>query len=199
MEVLLAETYVNENLLKTLAWVFTLISGVASIALTISKFGLSKGKQITLIAGTLGFGLAVVFFVIPQLSKSSAPDVITMDETKDLQLLAGVMGDFSGGYKRTANGIVSEPARGSVNRVSEHVYAVMHPNGDFDAIYSGDFFEATVDGKQINCELIDLGSGRILIVKGEETEFVELDSDQSKNTFKIKKVSVQAQTPPTTA
>lgn len=195
MDFLLADaSFVNDNLLKTLAWVFTLISGVASITLTIHKFGLPKWKQITLICSTLAFGLAVVFFIIPKVSPFEGPAILTAQETQQLQMLATHMGDSSGGYERTADGIVTKAIDGpvkSVTRVSEHVYAVLHSGGQFDAVYSGDFFDATVDGKTISCELIDLGNDRVLIVKGDDTEFIDLNSDQSKSDFKIKKVTVK--------
>ena len=186
-----AEAFANEQIFKTMAWVFTMLSGVTSIALTIHKFGLSPAKRIGLIIGVISFGLVIVLLVIPGLSPFKGPAVISVSEEEQLQLLASELGDYSGGYKKTDDGFVSKPVKGEVNRVSEYVYAVMHPNGHFDAIYSGDFFEAQIDGKAVNCELIDVGKGRVLIVKGEEPEFVQLNSDQSENTFKVKKVPVQ--------
>ena len=116
--------------------------------------------------------------------------MIHLTESHHLQALHGELGDNSGGYLKTEDGFISRPVDGEVARVSEHVFAVMHPNGHFDAIYSGDFFKAEIDGKIVNCELIDLGDGRILIVMGEDTEIVDLNSDQSDNTFKIRKVPV---------
>ena len=184
------ESFTNEHLLKTMAWVFTMLSGVASIALTIHKFGLPKWKQISLIVGVLAFGLVMVLVVIPRMSTFTGPAVITVAETSELQALASELGDYSGGYEKTEDGFVSKPVRGEVKRVSEFVYAVMHPNGHFDAIYSGDFFKAELDGSTINCELIDLGDDRILIVKGEDAEFVNLNSDQEDNTFKIRRIPV---------
>ena len=192
MNTFFAETYANDHMLKTLAWVFTLISGVASITLTIHKFGLPKWKQITLIVAVLSLGLITVFFVIPKMSTFDGPAIITVNETEHLQALASNLGDYSAGYEKTADGLfVSKPVSGQINRVSEYVYAVMHPDGRFDAIYSGDFFTAQIKGKEVNCELIDVGNDRVLIVKGDETEFIDLSSDQSDNTFKIRKVPVQ--------
>ncbi|MDF1753437.1 MAG: hypothetical protein P1U89_11730 [Verrucomicrobiales bacterium] len=188
-----AESFTNEHVLKTMAWVFTMLSGVASITLTIHKFGLPKWKQISLIVGVLGFGLLMVLVVIPSMSTFSGPQVISVQETNQLQALASELGDYSGGYERTEEGFVSKPVRGEVKRVSKFVYAVMHPNGHFDAIYSGDFFKANLDGATINCELIDLGDDRILIVKGSEAEFVDLKSSQDDNTFKIRRVPVPKQ------
>ncbi len=185
------EVFANQHLLKTLAWVFTMISGVASITLTIHKFGLPKWKQITLICGVLAFGLAVVFFVIPRMTTFNGPAMLSVEDTQHLQALASELGDYSGGYEKTEAGFVSKPMRGEVNRVSEHLFAVMHPDGHFDAIYSGDFFTAQIDGSEVSCELIDMGDDRVLIVRGDDTEIVKLGADQSKNTFKIKKVSVQ--------
>ena len=186
-----AEAFVNEHMMKTMAWVFTMLSGVASIALTIHKFGLPKWKQITLIVGVLSFGLVMVLVVIPRMSTFDGPAIITSEEAANLQVLASELGNYSGGYEKTEAGFVSKPVRGEVNRVSEFVYAVMHPNGHFDAIYSGDYFTAQIDGNEINCELIDLGDDRVLIVKGDDTEMINLSSDQEKNTFKVKKVTVQ--------
>ncbi|MDF1810949.1 MAG: hypothetical protein P1V20_02005 [Verrucomicrobiales bacterium] len=187
------EAFANEHILKTLAWVFTMLSGAASIALTIHKFGLPKWKQVSLIVGVLTFGLVMVLFVIPKMSTFHGPSVITVQEAGQLQALASELGDYSGGYEKTEEGFVSKPVRGEVTRVSEFVYAVMHPNGHFDAIYSGDFFKANLGGTEVNCELIDLGDDRILIVKGAEAEFVNLNSDQEENTFKIRRVPVPKQ------
>lgn len=187
------EVFANEQIMKTLAWVFTMLSGVASIVLTIHKFGLPKWKQITLIFGVLAFGIVMVLVVIPKMSTFNGPSVITVQETSQLQALASELGNYSGGYEKTDEGFVSKPVRGEVNRVSEFVYAVMHPNGHFDAVYSGDFFKANLDGTEVNCELIDLGDDRILIVKGSDAEFVNLNSDQTDNTFKVRRVAVPKQ------
>lgn len=186
-----SEFFLNESMMKVMAWVFTMISGVASIALTIHKFGLSKWKQIGLICTILAMGLAVVVFVIPRFSSFDGPAVLSIEDTKQLQILARELGNYSGGYEKTDDGFVSKPVSGEVNRISEYVYAVMHPNGQFDAIYSGDFFVAQIDGAEVNCELIDVGNDRVLIVKGKDTEFIDLKADQSGNTFKVKKVPVQ--------
>jgi hypothetical protein len=191
METLQTDTFfINENIMKTMAWVFTMISGVASIALTIHKFGLPKGKQISLIVGVLAFGLVMVLVIIPRLG---GPQVISSQETKHLQALVSELGMYSGGYEKTAEGFVTKPLQGEVKRVSEFVYAVMHPNGHFDAVYSGDYFKASLGGNTVNCELIDLGNDRILIIKGTETEFVQLNSSQENCTFKIKRVPIPKQ------
>ena len=191
MDTIFAETYANEQLFKVMAWVFSALAGVASIALTIHKFGLPVWKQVSLVGGVLAFGLTMVFVVIPRMGTFGGPAFISLEKSKEIGVLASELGEFSQGYKITENGVLSQPLRGEVNRVSEWVFAILHPNGELDVIYSGDFFTAQIDGSDVNCELIDVGNNRVLIVKGEDSEIVNLKSDQSEKTFKVKKVPVQ--------
>lgn len=187
-----AQGLIPEDIFKTMAWVFTILSGVASIALTIHKFGLAPWKRVTLIVGVIIFGLAIVLVVIPA-TTLNAPQVVTEAEEKQISAVASELGDYSGGYSKDSDGnITTKIVSGEVNRVSEFVFAIQHPDGNFDAIYSGDFFTANLEGTETNCELIDLGEDRVLIVMGEKTEFIDLNKDQKENVFKVKKVQVKA-------
>ena len=190
---ILAETFVNEHMFKTMAWVFTILSGVASIALTIHKFGLPVWKQVSLIVGILCLGLFMVVFVIPRLGGMSGPQVITTEQQQQIQAVEKELSSFSEGYEVTDQGIVTKAAVTTVNRVSEFVYAVQQPNGSLVVVYSGTYFDATIDGKTVECELLSLPDDRVLIVKGNnETEIVDLNSDQEGNTFKVQRVPVSS-------
>ncbi len=182
----------NEQIFKVMAWVFTVLSGVTSIALTIHKFGLTPAKRIALIIGVVCFGLVVVVLVaVPGISPFAGPPSIDKADREQIEALHEFLGSNSGSYRKTDGGWVTVPSPNEVNRTSEFVFTVMHPNGDFDAVYSGGYFDAEIDGQVISCELIDVGKDRVLIVMGEAHEFVELKSDQSENIFKVRKVRVQ--------
>jgi len=181
----------SEEFLKTMAMVFTVLSGIASIVLTLSKFGLGLWKKVTLTGSVLGLGLVMVIFFLTKAS-SLGPKILSAQDTRSLSMLASELGEYSAGFTKTDAGIVSRPVRGEVTRVSEYIFAVMHPDGKFDAIYSGDYFPADINGTKVNCELIDIGGDRVVIVKGQQTEIIDLKSDQSNNTFKVKKIPVKS-------
>lgn len=181
----------DEQLLRNLAWAFTVLSAVVSIGLSIHRFGLSPAKRIMAIVGVLLLGVAAAVLFISDLSPFNSFDFITKDQAEQIKTAHGKDGNRSTGYEITKDGVTEKSASDEVNRVSEYIYAVIHPNGNITAVYNGGFFEAEVKGRKITCELIDVGDGRVLVISGDNLETVKLGSDQAENTFKIQKVPVQ--------
>ena len=182
---------IDESLLRTLAWIFTVLSAIVSIGLSIHRFGLSPAKRIIAIIGVIAFGITIAILFISDLSPFKRLVFITSDQAEQIKIAHGKDGNRSSGYEVTEDGVKEQTAGGELNRVSEFIYAVIHPDGKITAVYNGGFFDANLDGQVVNCELIEIGDDRILIIKGEELETVDLSSDQAENTFKVQKVPVK--------
>lgn len=194
---ILAESVINldDQLLKTLAWTFTILSGAISIALSIHRFGLSPGKRIATIAGVLVFGFLVALLLISPYSPFRHIGFISKDQVQDIQDAHNKAGNQSSGYEMNDDGELTEnPAETEVNRISEFIYVVVHPDGKISGVYNGSFFDAVLGGQTVSCELIDIGGDRVLIIWGDQLETIELGSAQEDTTFKVQKVPVTRDT-----
>ena len=181
----------DEHLLKNLAWVFTVLSAVVSIALSVHRFGLSAGKRIAVIIGFLVFGVSIALLFISDYSPLKRLQFITANQAEQIRQAHQQDGDRNSGYEVTDQGVVENSSNASVNRVSEYVYGVIHPDGKITAVYNGGFFDAQIDGRTVSCELIDIGDDRVLIIKdGDSIETINLKSSQADNEFKVQKVPV---------
>ena len=187
-----AEVAINfdDQILRTLAWVFTLLSAVVSIALSIHRFGLSPGKRVIAILGTVSLGVVLAVLLISGVFPFNQLVFISKDQAKQIQDAHKKDGNHSSGFNVTESGVTNESAGATLNRISRYIYAVIHPNGNVTAVYNGGFFDAEIDGRTVSCELIDIGDNRVLIIMGSELETVVLGSDQEETRFKIQKVSV---------
>lgn len=180
----------DERILSTLAWVFTFISGAVSIILSINRFGLTPGRRNIIIAGLLSFGLIVVALYVADIFPFSRFVFVTREQAAQIRAAHEKDGNHSSGYTVTQTGVTEQPAGGQVNRVSDFIYAVKQPNDTIIAVYNGSYFDADVNGKKVNCELIDIGDGRVLVIIDGRMETNLLSTDQANNTFKIQKVPV---------
>lgn len=190
---ILAEAVFNidESVLRTLAWIFTVLSAVVSIGLSIHRFGLSPGKRIVAIVGVLAFGVTIAILFISEWSPFRQFVFISNDQAEQIKVAHDKEGDRSSGYEVTEDGVTEKTAESELNRVSEFIYAVIHPDGKITAVYNGGFFDAEINGQVVNCELIEIGDDRVLIIKGEELETIDLKSDQAETTFKVQRVPVK--------
>ena len=181
---------IDEQILRNLAWVFTVLSGAVSIALSIHKFGLSPGKRIAAIIGVLLVGVTIAILFISDLSPFKQLRFLTSDQAEKIQTAHEKDGNRASGYEVTDDGITENSAGGVVNRITDYIYGVKHPNGDITAVYNGGFFDAEIGGRTVNCELIKIDSDRVLIIIGNDLETVSVSSDQTENTFKVQKIPV---------
>lgn len=70
-------------------------------------------------------------------------------------------------------------------------FYVLHPDGKITELYSGDFFPANISGETVSCEFIELNQDQVLIVMGDTTDFIDLNSNQSDNIFRVRKQKVE--------
>lgn len=183
----------DEQILRYLAWIFTVLSALVSIGLSFHRFGLSPKMRIFSIIGVIAFGVTIAVLFISDLSPFKRFDFITTNQAKLIRNAHDKDGNRSAGYEVTKDGVKENTAEDEVNRVSEYIYAVIHPDEKISAVYNGGFFDANINGSVVNCELIDIGEDRVLIIRGGELETISLKSDQENNTFKVQKVPVAPQ------
>jgi len=180
----------DHQILNYLAWTFTILSGMISIALSLHRFGLSPYQRIGAIIGAILFGIAISILLISDASPLKRFKFINSDQFAKIQDAHNKDGFHSSGFVITDKGVQDQSAGGSVNRVSDCIYAVIQPNGAISAVYNGGFFDAEINGRVENCELIDIGNNRVIIIRGGQIETFDLNSTQSGNTFKVQKVPV---------
>ncbi len=189
---ILANFFVSDQVLQTLAYIFTALSGVASIALTIHKFGLSPWKRVLLIVGVIMFGLALLVVIIPQMNKSHGPAIVTQQEQDTLNQLTQYVGASNiAAVTQSADGeLATVAATGGVKRVSKTMYAVQTPDGGKAYVFSGAAFDCEVDGQRVNCQLLEAIEGRVIVVYGDKVDQIDLGGDQEDATFKVEKLVV---------
>jgi len=168
-EIFLAEA-IDDAVLRNLAWVFTVLSAVVSIGLSVYRFGLSPKLRIVAILSLIVLGVTVAFLFISDLSPLK----------RGLDLLTGTQ------KEEIVDGLEDD----EVNRITEYIYAVIPPDGKLVAVYNGGFFDTEINGQIVTCELIEIGDDRVLIIKGEELETIDVTSKQTENSFKVQKVPV---------
>ncbi len=187
-----AMTYISDEVLQALAYIFTALSGVASIALTIHKFGLSPWKRVLLIVGVIIFGLAVILVVIPAVTNASGPFLVTQQEQATVSALTSAVGANNiSSIAQTADGnLTTVAATGGVKRVSKVMYAVQTPDGGKAYVFSGAAFEAKIGEQTVNCQLLEAIEGRVIIVYGDQVDQIDLNGDQAENPFKVERLVV---------
>tara|TARA_R110002096_G_scaffold147671_27_gene307900 strand:- start:10028 stop:10606 length:579 start_codon:yes stop_codon:yes gene_type:complete len=187
-----AITYVSDEVLQALAYIFTALSGVASIALTIHKFGLSPWKRVLLIVGVIIFGLAVILVVIPAVTQSQGPGFVTQQEQETVNTLTKYVGGSNiSSITQTPDGnLTTVAATGGVKRVSKVMYAVQTPDGNKAYVFSGAAFDTSIGGKQVNCQLLEAIEGRVIIVYGDQVDQIDLNGDQENAIFKVERLVV---------
>lgn len=187
-----AITYVSDEVLQALAYIFTALSGVASIALTIHKFGLSPWKRVLLIVGVIIFGLAVILVVIPAVTSSQGPGFVTQAEQTTVSTLTQTIGgnNISSITQLPDGNLTTVAATGGVKRVSKVMYAVQTPDGSKAYVFSGAAFDTTIDGSKVNCQLLEAIEGRVIIVYGDQVDQIDLNGDQENAIFKVERLVV---------
>ncbi len=181
---------IDHQILQYLAWTFTVLSAIISITLSLNRFGLSPVQRVGAIIGAIVVGVAISILLISDASPLKRLKFINALQFEQIQTAHDKGGSRSSGYIITDKGVQDKAAGGSVNRISQYIYAVIHPNGTISAVYNGGFFDAEINGRVENCELIDIGDNRVLIIRGGQLETFNLGSTQTANTFKIQKVPV---------
>ena len=186
------QSFLNSDILQALAWIFTVLSGVASIALTIHKVGLAPWKRVILIVGVIILGLVIVLVVIPATNTMSGPAVVSVEERTNAQTITQTIGaNHIGAITQDQDGNLNTVvARGGVKRVSQTMYAIQVPDGSKVYVFSGASFDAEIDGQKTNCQLLEAIEGQVIIVYGNNALPVQLEGDQSSSLFKVEKLSV---------
>jgi hypothetical protein len=182
---------IDHQILQYLAWTFTVLSAVISIAFSLYRFGLSPFQRMGAIIGAIIVGVAISILLLSDASPLKRFKFINAAQFEQIQTAHDKDGTHSSGFIITKDGGVQDKAAGgTVNRVSDYIYAVIHPKGTISAVYNGGFFDAEINGRVENCELIDIGDNRVLIIRGGQLETFDLGSTQTTNTFKVQKVPV---------
>lgn len=147
---------------KYLAYVFTVLSGMASIALTIHKFGLSPWKKVTLIVGVALAGLAVVFMITKFLGSEK---VFTEEEKKNLTRLVDAYGTDDVDVIEVdddSSALIAPTTGGGPKNFSTTFYSVEPPEGKRKVIKQNvEGATIKLDGKEVPIvitELSELGS-----------------------------------------
>ncbi len=195
-------------ILQALAWIFTALAGVASMALTMMKFGLSPAKRLMLIAGTIAFGLVAVLVVVPFAYKQKEGTVATTDSPAPGAgggaSLLGMDEDFV--KTLIAQGLISGVIirdDGSMELVvateksqqanPEDLVAVelsddAKRQGEVDRVVavSGTAVQAQVGSETLG---VSVGDEDVIVTLGDEAEFLNRKSLEDAQDFKVTNVS----------
>lgn len=165
----------TENLIPILAYVFTILSGAASIALTVHKMGLTTWKKVTVIVGVFIVGLLVVFIVIPNATEYKDEGEIAVEVLEDV-----VEKEFISWYTvdRETNEVNFSGTRGKTDRLLGARYKVRSPDKDakYDVFaYAGESFEVELNGDAVTGKVIPghSGDGTVVIIYGNPLEAQE--------------------------
>lgn len=190
---------IPSGILQALAWIFTALAGVASISLTILKFGLSPWKRVMLIVGTIGFGLVVVLLVVPMAYNEDASD---KPATSGGMAVAGVDKEFlqaliasgtvSGMMIRDDGSMELVFATEKVQGSADDLVAVDLPEnaraqGDVDTVLalSGSTVQAQVGAESLGVSVDD---DNVIVSLGNEMEFLDRKNLGEAKDFKVSNV-----------
>ncbi len=193
--------FISDDILQAVAWIFTALSAVASIALTIHKFGLSPLKRALLLFGIILFGLALVVFLVPG-SRWGLFD----------QPLIGGSGGSGGAAGGGGSTVVGGADLAAVREMIELIGAdrvnglLFHDNGRIEVVFatapvrrgpnsqlyavefdeesgrgdgvrkavafSGTSFEGKIGNRMQNVEIVESGGGEVLVSTDDGIEMV---------------------------
>ncbi|MFT5467235.1 MAG: hypothetical protein ACI8UO_002339 [Verrucomicrobiales bacterium] len=150
---IVAASPLDFNIIQVMACIFTILSGVASIALTIHKFQLKPWAKATLIVGVLIIGLVIVIAVVPMITAEPDPTKPTGPQASQADLdNATLVTELNGGAGATGsvnfdkNGDpLTIPTRGKVKRVTQKRYFLFSEDGSRAMLPSGEKGIITVE------------------------------------------------------
>jgi len=190
---------IPSGILQALAWIFTALAGVASLSLTIHKFGLSPWKRVMLIVGAIAFGLAVVLIVVPQAYEES------QDESPNAgaNALAGIdqeflkslidSGSVSGMMIRDDGSMelvfATEPSAPKSNDlVAVELPESARTKGGVQYVLapSGSTMQTQVGSETLG---ISVDDDNVIAALGDDVEFYDRNTEQGASKFKITSLS----------
>jgi hypothetical protein len=187
--------YVSDEVLQSLAWIFTALSAVVSIAIGVAKFGLSPAKRAVLIVGIIIFGLAVAAVLIPGSrwgltgadlaaaeSKGGAHVASEVDLVAIQQLIASVGPENVGGlvFEKDGNIRILFNSSPVARRADSQLYAVQFgeaeaAKGGVEKVvaFSGASFDAEIGGRTQTVEILESGGDQVIIATEQGIEMVD--------------------------
>lgn len=181
-----AISFLNFEIIQVLAWIFTVLSAMVSIALTIHKFGLTPGKRLGLIVGVIVVGLGAAAVLIPNAKDWGLFDLEELAGSKSNQVDSlALIKELSkdprfGGIEMRPDGsyqifYLSQAVQRPDNADLFQVELAGEKAGETKSFlaYSGTAIEAKIGGQKKTVEILDTGSDDIIVAAGDDVAVVK--------------------------
>lgn len=154
------------NIIQIMACIFTILSGVASIALTIHKFDLKPWAKATLIVGVIGAGLFIVIAIVPLISTEQGPTKtvaeapeLTESDRENIKLFNELDQGNDTIILDGKGGATTQAQRTQVGQVSKKRYILYTPDGARAVLPSGGIGKIELDGEVVDFSISQMVGG----------------------------------------